>query len=85
MLFNCFATELKDATVMVLSPGWVATDMGNKAARAFTKPTAPGLPVGIAPVTKEQSVTGLTAVIAGASHKDGHLKFLHFDGSELPW
>ena len=53
---------------LVLHPGWVATDMGGAGA----------------PVTPEQSVRGLLAVMDAASPERSG-RFYGFDGEELPW
>jgi NAD(P)-dependent dehydrogenase (short-subunit alcohol dehydrogenase family) len=54
--------------VAVLSPGWVRTDMGGAGA----------------PLTPEQSVTGMRKVIAGLTPSESG-KFLNWDGGERPW
>jgi NAD(P)-dependent dehydrogenase (short-subunit alcohol dehydrogenase family) len=54
--------------VAVLSPGWVRTDMGG-----------PG-----APLSPEQSVSGMRKVIAGLTSAESG-KFLNWDGGERPW
>ena len=64
------AHELKPRgiTVLLLHPGWVQTDMGG--------PTAP--------VTIEQSITGLRRVIDKATQAEtGH--FYDYTGRQLPW
>ncbi|HEX6956973.1 MAG TPA: SDR family oxidoreductase [Ferrovibrio sp.] len=55
-------------TCILLHPGWVKTDMGGQGAD----------------ITTQQSVTGLKAVIDGASLSDTG-KFFNYDGSEFPW
>jgi NAD(P)-dependent dehydrogenase (short-subunit alcohol dehydrogenase family) len=55
-------------TVLLLHPGWVQTDMGG--------PTAP--------VTIEQSITGMRRVIDKATHAEtGH--FYDYTGRQIPW
>ncbi len=54
--------------VAVLSPGWVRTDMGGQGA----------------PLSPEQSVTGMRKVIAGLTQADSG-KFLTWQGQERPW
>jgi NAD(P)-dependent dehydrogenase (short-subunit alcohol dehydrogenase family) len=54
--------------VAVLSPGWVRTDMGGAGA----------------PLSPEQSVTGMREVIAGLTPDDTG-KFLSWQGQERPW
>ena len=55
-------------TCVVLHPGWVKTRMGGQGA----------------PVTVEDSVTGLIAVIEGLEAGDNG-RFLDFQGTEIPW
>jgi NAD(P)-dependent dehydrogenase (short-subunit alcohol dehydrogenase family) len=54
--------------VAVLSPGWVRTDMGGAGA----------------PLSPEQSVSGMRQVIAGLTPADSG-KFLTWQGHERPW
>lgn len=59
----------KDGIVtIVLSPGWVRTDMGGASA----------------PLSPEESVSGVRKVIAGLKAGDNG-KFLDWQGKELPW
>jgi NAD(P)-dependent dehydrogenase (short-subunit alcohol dehydrogenase family) len=59
----------KDGVItVVLSPGWVRTDMGGPSA----------------PLSPEQSVSGMRKVIAGLKPSDNG-KFLDWQGNELPW
>lgn len=64
------AHDLRDrgVTVLTLHPGWVATEMGG----------------GSAPLSVEESVSGMRRVIAaaGAEHTG---RFLGYDGAEIPW
>ncbi len=64
------ALELRSKGIicLILHPGWVATDMGGTQA----------------PISVEESVRGLRAVIANASLDDSG-KFLDFRGQEIPW
>lgn len=55
-------------TAAVLHPGWVQTRMGGSSA----------------PLTPEQSVTGLRNVIDRLGSDDSG-KFLDYDGSKIPW
>ncbi len=56
------------AVFLALSPGWVRTDMGGRDA----------------PVTVEQSVSGLRKVIASAQRGDSG-SFLSYDGRRVAW
>ncbi len=58
----------KGITVVVLHPGWVRTDMGGPEA----------------PVSPEESVTGLKGVLDKVTLADTG-KFLNYDGTEIPW
>jgi NAD(P)-dependent dehydrogenase (short-subunit alcohol dehydrogenase family) len=58
----------RGAIVVVLSPGWVKTAMGGQGA----------------PLSVEQSVAGMAAVIAGLTRADNG-SFRNQDGSSLPW
>lgn len=73
MLVRCLGGELLDDgfTVLAMSPGHVATDMGSAGGRT-------------APLTVEDSVAGMLRVLAAASPRDSG-KFLQYDGQELPW
>ena len=64
------AVELrgKNLTVLSLHPGWVSTDMGGAGA----------------PVSVEESATGLVTVIEQQAGKHGH-RFLEYTGQELAW
>ena len=68
--FKGVAMALKDKGVVtaVLHPGWVQTDMGGKSA----------------PLTPEQSVTGMRQVIAGLGEADIGA-FKDYNGKTLPW
>ena len=58
-------------TVVALSPGHVATDMGSAGGRA-------------APLTPQESIGGMLKVIGELQPSDNG-KFLQYDGVELPW
>jgi hypothetical protein len=58
-------------TFLALSPGHVATDMGSAGGRA-------------APLTVEQSVSGMVSLIAQATPEQSG-RFYDFNGTELPW
>jgi NAD(P)-dependent dehydrogenase (short-subunit alcohol dehydrogenase family) len=59
----------KEGTIVVaLAPGWVRTDMGGAGA----------------PLSPEQSVSGMRKVIAGLTFADSG-KFLNWDGGERAW
>ncbi|KAJ7742321.1 hypothetical protein B0H16DRAFT_1664307 [Mycena metata] len=64
---------------MAISPGWVATEMGNQGA------TANGMPA--APVTVEDSVKGVMSRIDGATKEKSSGRFWNFyaDKSGRPW
>ena len=70
MSFKGVALQLKDKGVVtaVLHPGHVATDMGGKSA----------------PLTPEQSVTGMRKVIEGLTEKDVG-GFRDYTGKALSW
>ncbi|MGP1345835.1 MAG: SDR family oxidoreductase [Phycisphaerales bacterium] len=55
-------------TCVVMHPGWVRTRMGGERA----------------PLTPEESVRGIVAVMEGLGTPDNG-RFLQYDGSELPW
>ncbi len=58
----------QDAITVLLSPGWVRTDMG-----------------GIdAPLAPETAISGLRKVLAGLTANDNG-RFIHFDGTLVPW
>ena len=70
MLINTLSRELdKDGFIsIVIHPGWVQTDMGGSSA----------------PVTPEESISGMIALIDGLdSGSNG--KFFDYTGKELPW
>jgi len=73
MAMRTFAGELvaEGFTFLALSPGHVATDMGSAGGRA-------------APLTVEQSVSGMVSLIAQATPEQSG-RFYDFNGTELPW
>ena len=68
MGWSCLGIELRprDVKVGVLHPGWVKTDMGGDQA----------------PLTREESVSGLRSVIAALTSTGG---FFDYSGKVLPW
>ncbi len=70
MLTRNLAADLAEQgiSVVALHPGWVQTDMGGKAA----------------PLSVEESVSGLRRVIDGLAFEDSGC-FLDEGGAELPW
>ncbi|XP_053362595.1 C-factor [Clarias gariepinus] len=70
MVTRCLAVDLQDDGILcaVVHPGWVQTDMGGEKA----------------PLTPEESVSSLLAVISALSEKD-HGQFLDYKGQNLPW
>lgn len=70
MAFKGVAMQLKDKGVItaLLHPGWVQTDMGGKSA----------------PLTPEQSVSGMRRVIAGLTEAENG-SFHDYSGKALPW
>jgi NAD(P)-dependent dehydrogenase (short-subunit alcohol dehydrogenase family) len=70
IVMKSMALDLRERgiTVVTLHPGWVRTDMGGTAA----------------PLTVEQSVTGLRKVLEEVGPADSG-RFLGWDGAEVPW
>jgi len=70
MLTNTLARELgKDGFIsVVIHPGWVQTDMGGNSA----------------PVTPEESIRGMIAVI-DKLESESNGKFFEYTGKEMPW
>lgn len=60
--------DYPDAILAVMNPGWVKTDMGGMSA----------------PITVEQSVSGMKKVIASLTRKDQG-SFVSYDGRRIPW
>jgi norsolorinic acid ketoreductase len=79
--------EIPEITALALNPGWVATDLGNHGA------TSNGMSQ--APVTQDDSVTGMLSRIDGATREKSGGKFWNFkptkgnawdvDTDEVPW
>ncbi|HEX3499998.1 MAG TPA: SDR family oxidoreductase [Stellaceae bacterium] len=67
-VWRSFAIDNKGLIAAVLHPGWVSTDMGGSSA----------------PVTPQQSVTGMRKVISGLTPAESGA-FFGFDGEALPW
>jgi norsolorinic acid ketoreductase len=61
---------------IALSPGWVETDMGTRAAKAVG--------MDLAPLTVDQSVPGLVSVIDSATRAVSG-SFTGHDGEAVPW
>ncbi|KAB5571683.1 hypothetical protein PHYPO_G00227850 [Pangasianodon hypophthalmus] len=70
MLTRSLAVDLQPDGILctVVHPGWVQTDMGGKEA----------------PLTPEESISSLLAVVSALSEKD-HGQFLDYEGKNLPW
>ncbi|KAG7329474.1 hypothetical protein KOW79_007648 [Hemibagrus wyckioides] len=70
MVTRCLSVDLQPDGILctVLHPGWVQTDMGGKQA----------------PLTLEESISSLLAVVSALSEKD-HGQFLDYEGKNLPW
>jgi NAD(P)-dependent dehydrogenase (short-subunit alcohol dehydrogenase family) len=66
--WRCYALEHRDIVAAVLHPGWVRTDMGGKGA----------------PLSPEESVSGLRRVIAGLGKAESG-GFFGYDGEAIPW
>ena len=62
---------MKGYTVIAMSPGHVATDMGSAGGRA-------------APLQPHKSVAGMLTVFSTATAADNG-RFLQYDGAELDW
>lgn len=69
--------EEEKIVLAAVSPGWVQTEMGDRAA-VFLKQEA-------APMTLEQSVTGLMKIFDGTGKKESKGLFLHAPGEPLAW
>lgn len=70
MVMACYAAEVADdgITVALFHPGWVRTDMGGEEA----------------PLSVEESVTGLKKSIAALTFADSG-SFKNYDGTPMPW
>ena len=70
--------EHPNITAFPINPGWVKTDMGNTGAKVAGMDEAP--------MTLEQSVTGILKIVDPASRETHSGKFWNAeDGKELPW
>ncbi|KAJ7776752.1 aflatoxin biosynthesis ketoreductase-like protein nor-1 [Mycena maculata] len=85
-LVKVLDTEHPALIVFAISPGWVATDMGNAGAAANGLPSAP--------VTVEDSVAGILSRVDGATKEKSSGKFWNFkagtgpfdiETEEVPW
>ncbi|KAJ6506894.1 hypothetical protein C8R45DRAFT_1208850 [Mycena sanguinolenta] len=78
-LVKVLDAENPDLIAMAISPGWVATDMGNRGAASN------GLPQ--APVTVEDSVAGVLSRIDGATKEKSSGRFWNFKAVKdgMPW
>lgn len=66
--WRSYALDHRDVIAAVLHPGWVRTDMGGKSA----------------PLSPEESVSGMRRVIAGLREHDSG-GFYGYDGTTIPW
>jgi len=71
MLTRCQADAFPKFKMLSVHPGWVQTDMGNAKNRQ-------------APTSVQESVDGITAIVASASEKDSG-SFWDFKGAKLPF
>ncbi|GAA6036994.1 hypothetical protein JCM8097_005496 [Rhodosporidiobolus ruineniae] len=69
--------EKHNLTALALSPGWVQTDMGNKGARQMG--------VEAAPVTLDDSVTGILKLADSSTRESHGGKFWDYTGDAIPW
>ncbi|KAJ7166411.1 aflatoxin biosynthesis ketoreductase-like protein nor-1 [Mycena crocata] len=86
-LVKALSVEHPSLISLAISPGWVATEMGNQGAVANGMPTAP--------VSLEDSVTGCLSRIDGATVEKSSGRFWNFkatrgnawdiDSDEIPW
>jgi len=60
-----------------INPGWVQTEMGNAGAKFFGMEQAP--------LTLDESVTGLMDKIDNATREKSSGTFQSYDGMEIPW
>ncbi|KAF7343890.1 NAD(P)-binding protein [Mycena venus] len=79
-LVKTLDAEHPSLVTMAIEPGWVATDMGNVGVERN------GLGLSQAPVTVEESVTGIMSRIDGATKEKSSGKFWNFRvGQDKPW
>ncbi|MCJ1448499.1 MAG: hypothetical protein MMC23_009016 [Stictis urceolatum] len=69
--------ENPDITIFPISPGWVATDMGNKGAKSAGMEQAP--------VKVEDSVAGLLEKVDGATREKTSGTFQSYDDMKFNW
>jgi NAD(P)-dependent dehydrogenase (short-subunit alcohol dehydrogenase family) len=66
--WHSYALDHRDVIAAVLHPGWVRTDMGGKGA----------------PLSPQESVSGMRRVIAGLGQSQSG-GFFGYDGAPIPW
>lgn len=71
-------TEEEKITSFAIHPGWVATDMGYKAASEVGYKEAP-------PVSIKESVDGMLQIIDKASKVTHGGTFWEYNGQRYPW
>ncbi|KAL9650220.1 hypothetical protein ABK040_014876 [Willaertia magna] len=69
MFTKMISIELEGIHAFAVHPGWVATDMGTDAA----------------PLTTDESCSGILNLIKNFNPKEHNGKFLQYDGKELEW
>ena len=69
--------ENDSITAFPMQPGWVQTDLGNYSARLNGAEQAP--------VSVQDSVTGMLRVIDGATKETHSGRFWTYEGTEIPW
>ncbi|KAH8600952.1 hypothetical protein B0O99DRAFT_649022 [Bisporella sp. PMI_857] len=69
--------ENEELTSITIDPGWVRTDMGNTAARAFGMEEAE--------ITVEQSINGVVDLIDNATRESASGKFLTYNKVPIRW
>ena len=69
--------EEEKLTAFVISPGWVSTDMGNAGAIAFGMKEAP--------VTVEDSCTGMISIIEKATKQSHGGRLWSYEGDQRGW
>ncbi|KAJ7644521.1 aflatoxin biosynthesis ketoreductase-like protein nor-1 [Roridomyces roridus] len=76
-LIKALDAEHPSLISMAISPGWVATDMGNSSAAYHGREQAP--------VTVEDSVEGILQRVDGATKEKSSGRFWNFTGDERQW
>ncbi|KAE8349778.1 NAD(P)-binding protein [Aspergillus coremiiformis] len=74
---RAIAAEEPWLTAFPIDPGWVQTELGNRAADSF------GVKKGA--ITVDDSATGMLKVIDGSTRKTHSGKLWKYDGSQEPW